>query len=99
MNLKEKILNYVDLYAKEKFQEEKFIPGKSFVPVSGKVIDELELQYMVEASLDGWLTTGRFNKEFEENIAKVLGANFAITVNSLSSATKSAANWFRNDRS
>jgi CDP-6-deoxy-D-xylo-4-hexulose-3-dehydrase len=86
MNLKEKILNYVELYAKEKFQQEKFIPGKSFIPVSGKVIDELELQYMVEASLDGWLTTGRFNKEFEENIAKVLGSNFAITVNSGSSA-------------
>jgi CDP-6-deoxy-D-xylo-4-hexulose-3-dehydrase len=56
------------------------------VPVSGKVLDAEELKYMVEASLDGWLTTGRFNKEFEEKIATFIGAKLAITVNSGSSA-------------
>jgi CDP-6-deoxy-D-xylo-4-hexulose-3-dehydrase len=63
-----------------------FVPGESAVPVSGKVIGAKELQLMVEASLDGWLTTGRFNAMFEERLAKFLGVNYLITVNSGSSA-------------
>ena len=61
-------------------------PGVSPVPVSGKVIGTRELQLMVEASLDGWLTTGRFNAMFEERLAKFLGVKHLITVNSGSSA-------------
>lgn len=63
-----------------------FVPGESPVPVSGKVIGAKELQLMVEASLDGWLTTGRFNAMFEERLAKYLGVKHLITVNSGSSA-------------
>ena len=63
-----------------------FVPGESVVPVSGKVIGAKELQLMVEASLDGWLTTGRFNAEFEQRLAKYLGVKHLITVNSGSSA-------------
>lgn len=63
-----------------------FVPGESAVPVSGKVIGAKELQLMVEASLDGWLTTGRFNAMFEERLAKYLGVKHLITVNSGSSA-------------
>ena len=63
-----------------------FVPGESAVPVSGKVIGAKELQLMVEASLDGWLTTGRFNTMFEERLAKFLGVKHLITVNSGSSA-------------
>lgn len=63
-----------------------FVPGESPVPVSGKVIGTKELQLMVEASLDGWLTTGRFNAMFEERLAKYLGVKHLITVNSGSSA-------------
>ena len=63
-----------------------FVPGESAVPVSGKVIGARELQLMVEASLDGWLTTGRFNALFEERLAKFLGVKHLITVNSGSSA-------------
>jgi len=63
-----------------------FVPGESAVPVSGKVIGAKELQLMVEASLDGWLTTGRFNAMFEERLAKYLGVKYLITVNSGSSA-------------
>ena len=47
-----------------------FVPGESLVPPSGKVIGSQELKYMVEASLDGWLTTGRFNVEFEKKLAE-----------------------------
>ena len=63
-----------------------FVPGESAVPVSGKVIGAKELQLMVEASLDGWLTTGRFNAMFEQRLAKFLGVEHLITVNSGSSA-------------
>jgi CDP-6-deoxy-D-xylo-4-hexulose-3-dehydrase len=63
-----------------------FVPGESAVPVSGKVIGAGELKMMVEASLDGWLTTGRFNAMFEERLAKFLGVKHLITVNSGSSA-------------
>jgi CDP-6-deoxy-D-xylo-4-hexulose-3-dehydrase len=86
MDIKKKILNLVDQFAVDKFSQKSFIPGVTPVPVSGKVLDAEELKYMVEASLDGWLTTGRFNKEFEEKIAKFIGAKLAITVNSGSSA-------------
>jgi CDP-6-deoxy-D-xylo-4-hexulose-3-dehydrase len=54
--------------------------------VSGKVIGAKELQLMVEASLDGWLTTGRFNTMFEKRLADFLGVKYLITVNSGSSA-------------
>ena len=86
MDLKKKILNLVDQFAVDKFSQKDFIPGVTPVPVSGKVLDAEELKYMVEASLDGWLTTGRFNKEFEEKIASFVGAKLAMTVNSGSSA-------------
>lgn len=86
MELKKEILKLVDHYSKEKFNKENFVPGESSVPVSGKVLGSEELKYMVEASLDGWLTTGRFNKEFEKKIAEFIGAKQAITVNSGSAA-------------
>lgn len=63
-----------------------FVPGVSPVPVSGKVIGARELELMVEASLDGWLTTGRFNAQFEQRLAQFLGVKHLITVNSGSSA-------------
>jgi CDP-6-deoxy-D-xylo-4-hexulose-3-dehydrase len=63
-----------------------FIPGQSVVPPSGKVIGVEERKLMVEASLDGWLTTGRFNAEFEKKLAAFIGVKHLITVNSGSSA-------------
>jgi CDP-6-deoxy-D-xylo-4-hexulose-3-dehydrase len=63
-----------------------FEPGITPVPVAGKVLDAAELQNMIEAALDGWLTTGRFNDAFEERMARFLGIKHLITVNSGSSA-------------
>jgi len=85
MSIDKKIDELLDL----KFQDigdEKFVPGVTPVPVSGKVIGKEEIKNMIEASLDGWLTTGRFNKLFEKKIADAVGAKIAITVNSGSSA-------------
>ena len=59
-----------------------FILGQSVIPPSGKVIGVEERQLMVEASLDGWLATGRFNTEFEKKLAASIGFKHLITVNS-----------------
>jgi CDP-6-deoxy-D-xylo-4-hexulose-3-dehydrase len=86
LEIKNKILDLVDNYSDINFKEKKFVTGVSEVPVSGKVIGASELKNMVEASLDGWLTTGRFNKDFEEKLSNFLGINCLLTVNSGSSA-------------
>ncbi len=85
-NIQNQILELVGQFASEKFVEKPFEPGKTIIPPAGKVIGELELKYMVEASLDGWLTTGKFNAKFEVELAKYIGVKHLITVNSGSSA-------------
>ena len=85
-SIRKEIAELVTKYAQLQYAEKPFEPGKSVVPPSGKVIGETELQYMVEASLDGWLTTGRFNDQFEKELAEYIGVNHLITVNSGSSA-------------
>lgn len=84
--LRTQISDLVQQYADIAYAPKPFVPGQSPVPVSGKVIGAKELQLMVDASLDGWLTTGRFNAMFEERLAKFLGVKYLITVNSGSSA-------------
>ena len=86
LKIKNKIFNLVGEYSKINFSSKEFIPGESEVPVSGKVIGNLEIKNMVEASLDGWLTTGRFNEQFEKKLANFLGVKCLLTVNSGSSA-------------
>lgn len=80
------ISKLVQDYADIAYAPQPFVPGLSAVPVSGKVLGAKELQLMVEASLDGWLTTGRFNTEFERRLADYLGVKHVLTVNSGSSA-------------
>lgn len=58
----------------------------SYIPASGKVLGAEELANMVDASCDMWLTTGRFNDEFEKKFAKYLGVKYALSTNSGSSA-------------
>lgn len=84
--IRQEIAGLVQQYADIVYAPTSFVPGQSPVPVSGKVLGAPELQMMVEASLDGWLTTGRFNAMFEERLAKYLGVKHLITVNSGSSA-------------
>jgi CDP-6-deoxy-D-xylo-4-hexulose-3-dehydrase len=84
--LRSQINELVQQYADIAYAPKPFVAGQTAVPVSGKVIGTKELQLMVEASLDGWLTTGRFNAMFEERLAKFLGVKYLITVNSGSSA-------------
>lgn len=84
--LRKQISELVDQYANIEFSPKAFEPGQTAVPPSGKLIGAEELKNMVEASLDGWLTTGRFNDQFEKKLAEFLGVKHAITVNSGSSA-------------
>ena len=84
--LRAQIATLVRQYAEIAHAPKPFVPGESPVPVSGKVIGARELELMVEASLDGWLTTGRFNALFERKLAEFLGVQHLITVNSGSSA-------------
>jgi CDP-6-deoxy-D-xylo-4-hexulose-3-dehydrase len=62
------------------------IPGTNYIPVTGKVLDEEDILFGVDAALDGWLTTGRFANQFESDFAAYFGASKALLVNSGSSA-------------
>jgi CDP-4-dehydro-6-deoxyglucose reductase, E1 len=86
IELRKKILELVVEYTQYSHNVESFIPGKSIVPVSGKVYDSTELQFLISSSLDFWLTSDRFNDEFEKQLKIFLNTNFVLTTNSGSSA-------------
>ena len=83
---RKKILDEVRAFATKRLEPEPFIPGETPVPVSGKVLDAEDYASLVDASLDGWLTAGRFTAEFERKLAKFVGTRGAVFVNSGSSA-------------
>jgi CDP-6-deoxy-D-xylo-4-hexulose-3-dehydrase len=62
------------------------VPGQDYIPVTGKILDEEDILYGVDATLDGWLTTGRYAIEFERKFAQYFGSRFSLLVNSGSSA-------------
>jgi CDP-6-deoxy-D-xylo-4-hexulose-3-dehydrase len=63
-----------------------FVPGRSFIPVTGKVFGPEELQAATKASLEFWLTSGHYTEEFESRLAKTVGMRHSFMVNSGSSA-------------
>ncbi len=84
--LRAQILELVAEYTAEAFPARTFTPGASSVPVSGRVFDATDLQYLVDSSLDFWLTTGRYARQFEKEFARFFKMRDAILVNSGSSA-------------
>ena len=84
--IRAEIAKLVKQFADQSLDTKTFIANDSTIPPSGKVLGANELQFMVDASLDGWLTTGRFNKAFEERLASYLGTRYVLTTNSGSSA-------------
>ncbi|MCX6300315.1 MAG: lipopolysaccharide biosynthesis protein RfbH [Bacteroidetes bacterium] len=62
------------------------IPGKDYIPVTGKLIDETDILLGIEATMDAWLTAGRFSIQFERDFARYIGCRFSLLVNSGSSA-------------
>lgn len=85
-DLREQILSLTEEYFREQFPERTFANGESAIPVSGKVLNSKDLRSLVDAALDGWLTTGRFAKEFERRFARLFGLRGCSLVNSGSSA-------------
>ncbi len=85
--LRKQILDLAGKYAQDVFeQEQEFIPGETHIPVSGKLIGKNEIQYAVDACLDGWFTTGRFAEQFEKEFANYMEQRFCMLTNSGSSA-------------
>ncbi len=88
--LRQDILASVAAYARQALAADEFVPGTTPVPVSGKVLRPEDYQALVDASLDGWLTAGRFMEKFEKGLAKYVGMRHALMVNSGSSANLAA---------
>jgi len=84
--IRAQIRGLVAEYHAAAFAPGEFVPGETPVPVSGRVFGANDMQHLVDAGLDFWLTTGRFAAEFERSFAKVMGARHAMLVNSGSSA-------------
>lgn len=84
--LRRQILDLVRQYHRAAWPPHAFRPGIDAVPVSGKVFDDADLANLVDASLDFWLTTGRFAEQFERDFARFCGVRHSLLTNSGSSA-------------
>ena len=84
--IRNQVSSLIKEYADLEFAPKIFVPGESTIASSGKLLGAEELQFMAEAVLDGWLTAGRFNEEFEKKLAQFIGVKYLLTVNSGSSA-------------
>lgn len=84
--LREQILGLAERYAELVHGPKPFVPDQSPVPPAGKVLGAPEMRLLVDSCLDMWLTTGRFNTEFEKRLAKMTGVMQTLTTNSGSSA-------------
>lgn len=84
--LREQILELCERYAELAHAPSPFVPGTSAVPPSGKVLGPKDMRLLVDSCLDFWLTTGRYNAEFERQLTQRTGVLQALTTNSGSSA-------------
>jgi CDP-6-deoxy-D-xylo-4-hexulose-3-dehydrase len=84
--LKADIFKLTTEYSELLLSKQSFTAGTDSIPVSGKVLDSADFVNLVDSSLDGWFTSGRFTKEFERSLADFVGARSALFVNSGSSA-------------
>ena len=96
--LRKEIIEKTKEYYKARFSESEFVEGKSKVNYAGRVFDEQEIVNSVEASLDFWLTEGRFSEEFAEKIADFLGVKNVLLTNSGSSANLLAFSALTSDK-
>ena len=88
--LRAQMMELAGEYADLAYSPQPFVAGTTPVPVSGKVVGAPELRNLIDSSLDLWLTTGRFNDQFEKRLADYIGVRYALTVNSGSSANLTA---------
>lgn len=85
-NIRNEIIEKVKEYYKEEFVKDKFIPGKTKINYAGRFFNEKELINLIDASLDFWLTYGKYTELFENKLAQFVGMNYSFFVNSGSSA-------------
>lgn len=85
-DLRADILERVRSFHRANWPARTFVPGKSTIPVSGKVFDDAELVALVDSSLDFWLTAGRFADQFERDFATFFNTRFSLLTNSGSSS-------------
>lgn len=98
MSVRKKILGLIENHYKEEFPKTNFIAGKTPIPVSGKVFDAEDVKTLVDASLDFWLTEGRYTDLFEEKFSNFLGVKHTVPVNSGSSANLLAFSTLTSDK-
>ena len=96
--LRQEIIGKTIEYHQAKFGKNEFIPGQSRVNYAGRVFDEQELINAVEASLDFWLTEGRFSEEFSQKMSEFLGIEHVLLTNSGSSANLLAFSALTSDK-
>ncbi|MBR1627268.1 MAG: lipopolysaccharide biosynthesis protein RfbH [Bacteroidales bacterium] len=85
-DLKRQILELTEEYYRETKLNDKFTAGKTYVNYGGRYFDAKEMQNLVSASLDFWLTAGDWAAKFEKGLADWLGIKFCSLCNSGSSA-------------
>ena len=85
-NLNDEVLKNLLVQKFSKNINKAIIPGESYIPVSGKVIDEEDVLWGIESMMDAWLTAGRFSIQLERELARYFGSRFSFLVNSGSSA-------------
>lgn len=88
--IRTEIFRLVEEYCGVAHASPRFVPGESPVQVSGRVFDASDVKSLVDSALEFWLTTGRFNAQFERDLAARIGARYALTLNSGSSANLTA---------
>ncbi len=84
--MREEILKLSREYFKKELEKKKIIAGESYIPPSGKVMDEDDMENLIDASLDMWLTAGRYHEQFEREFASYMEQAHCLLVNSGSSA-------------
>lgn len=85
--IRNQLLSLSENYFQKRFASSEFIPGKTYIPVTAKKLDSEDLRFLLDASMDLWLTTGRFGRSFEKDFAAFVGSKVpSLLVNSGSSA-------------
>lgn len=93
--LRQAILAQVAEFFRLTHEERPFAPGQTPVSYAGRVFDEREMQNMVSAVLDFWLTAGPYAQQFEQKLGSYLGVREVVPTNSGSSANLLAVTTLR----
>ena len=74
------IVKSAEAYFDVHHQPKPFVAGETYIPVSGKVLDSSDCAQLIHASLDMWLTAGRFMDKFEKKLPKMARARLSYEI-------------------